>query len=273
MTNIKGDFHFHSLHSACQIKHQIGSAIDYSNTCGTCAVTEMIEVAKINKEQGYQYITIANHANNPAQAKPATKKETVMLLDHIRQITELNQKQKNTIHIFAGVEVDILNQKGQLSVPDSILKQLDIVIASNHRPTKSLNKNNIKEGFIKAIKNKNVDIIGHLTRFISNLDTKDWQDIINLAKQHQKIIEFNINAPLSENVLKLVAKSKAIVSIGSDTHLETFDKNIDSIENYVKSNIKKATAAIKHLQENGISKRRIINTFELDKIKQLFKLN
>lgn len=140
---IKGDFHFHSLHSGCQGEHGIGKLINYKKTCGVASIQEIIKISKLFKNLGYDFLAITNHSSNPVSVKPASDYEMNLMFDHIREIKKLNKSEKCAVKVLAGVEVNIINSRGGLSMPDDVLKKLDIVIASNHRPTEKLSKNNI----------------------------------------------------------------------------------------------------------------------------------
>ncbi|MFC1663063.1 hypothetical protein ACFL04_02770 [Patescibacteria group bacterium] len=267
MSIIKGDLHFHSTHSACKMGHQTGQLIDYHKGCGIGAVKEMIKVGNIAYKLGYQYIAITNHTQFPTATKPASFEDAHKLLEHHFQISKLNRKHNpKGIKLMSGVETNIINATGQVGLSDDVLKQLDVVIASNHRPTRRLSKNNIKNGFLGVVKNKHVDIIGHLTRFITKLSDSDWQDIINACEQYNKIIEYNINYPLYQSVLKMVARSRLLIAFGTDTHPEMIDR---PIRQHITNDIKHAEIAIKYLEGFGINKNRIINTYSWPRVKKI----
>src|SRR5204863_7256378 len=80
--------------------------------------------------------------------------------EHIKKIRAA-AKAISGIKIFAGIEVDILAD-GDLDLSDSVLEQMDIVIASVHsyfqqEPAK------MTERLLRAVANKNVSVIGHPT--------------------------------------------------------------------------------------------------------------
>ncbi len=269
---IKGDFHFHSLHSGCQGKHKVEELIDYKKACGVNSIQEMVKISRLFKKLGYDYLAITNHSSDPVGAKPANAREIKLLLDHIKEVKKLNKGGKCAVEILSGAEVNILNQEGRLSVSDGVLKKLDAVIASNHRLTDKLSAENIKGGFMGAIKNKEVDIIGHVNRFIKKLKLSDWEEIILAAKKHNKIMEFNLRAPFSKDILKLVADNGLLVSIGSDTHPEVIiEEHQSSAEDYVEAYYKKSQQAVEKLIKGGVKPDKIINTYSSRKIKKFIK--
>ena len=93
-------------------------------TDGRNTIEEMAEAAE---EHGYKYMAITDHSKNLAFANGLDDKRAV---EHIQRIRAVNDK-IGGITIFAGIEVDILAD-GTLDLSDSVLEQMDIVIASVH---------------------------------------------------------------------------------------------------------------------------------------------
>ena len=72
-------------------------------------------------------MAITDHSKNLAFANGLDDKRAV---EHIKRIRAVSDK-LGDIRIFAGIEVDILAD-GTLDLSDSVLEQMDIVIASVH---------------------------------------------------------------------------------------------------------------------------------------------
>ena len=107
LSDIRGDVHMHTV-----------------ETDGRNTIEEMAEAAR---ERGYEYMAITDHSKNLAFANGLTDERA---LAHIERIRAVEKKMKG-IRIFAGIEVDILGD-GSLDLSDSVLEQMDIVIASVH---------------------------------------------------------------------------------------------------------------------------------------------
>src|SRR6266704_3903022 len=105
--DLQGDVHMHTV-----------------ETDGRNTIEEMAEAAKA---KGYKYMAITDHSKNLAFANGLDDKRAV---EHIQRIRAANE-QIEGITIFAGVEVDILAD-GSLDLSDSVLEEMDIVIASVH---------------------------------------------------------------------------------------------------------------------------------------------
>src|SRR5438034_9742485 len=105
--DIKGDVHMHTV-----------------ETDGRNTIEEMAEAARAH---GYKYMAITDHSKNLAFANGLDDKRAV---EHITRIRKAAEK-IDGIKIFPGIEVDILAD-GTLDLSDSVLEQMDIVIASVH---------------------------------------------------------------------------------------------------------------------------------------------
>ncbi len=105
--NIQGDVHMHTV-----------------ETDGRNTIQEMAEAAR---DRGYKYMAITDHSKNLAFANGL---DDPRALEHVARIRAMNDRVEGT-RIFAGIEVDILAD-GALDLSDSVLEQMDLVIASVH---------------------------------------------------------------------------------------------------------------------------------------------
>ncbi len=137
VSDIKGDLHIHT---------------DWSD--GNASLEEM---AKAAQAKGYQYIGITDHSIGLGIARGL---DAERIHRQIQEIKDLNRKLSG-IHIFTGMEVDI-KANGTLDIPDEILAELDIVLASVHS-SMNQSEEQMTHRIIAAIENPNVDIIAHPT--------------------------------------------------------------------------------------------------------------
>ena len=135
--DLQGDVHMHTV-----------------ETDGRNTIEEMAEAAKAF---GYKYMAITDHSKNLAFANGLDDKRAV---EHIQRIRAANDK-IDGITIFAGVEVDILAD-GTLDLSDSVLEQMDIVIASVHSHF-AQDPAQMTERLMKAVSNPNTSLVGHPT--------------------------------------------------------------------------------------------------------------
>ena len=91
-----------------------------------------------------------------------------------------------------GIEVDILAD-GALDLPDSALAELDWVVASAHYKLDQ-NPREMTQRLIKAIRNRNVDAIGHPTgRLIGHREPSgfDFGEILRVAREEGCAMEID----------------------------------------------------------------------------------
>ena len=136
-TDLQGDVHMHTV-----------------ETDGRKTIEEMAEAAI---EHGYKYMAITDHSKNLAFANGLDDQRAV---EHIQRIRAADKK-IDGIKIFAGIEVDILGD-GTLDLSDSVLEQMDLVIASVHSHFNQ-SPAEMTERLLKAVENPNTSFIGHPT--------------------------------------------------------------------------------------------------------------
>jgi len=168
LADIKGDLHVHS---------------DWSDGAGS--LETMLGAAR---ERGYQYIAITDHS-------PGLGIAGGLDIDRLHQqaklIDELNMKNPD-IRILSGIEVDI-RANGTLDVPDEVLAELDVVVASVHS---GLNQGieQMTRRILSAIHNPHVDILGHPTcRLLGQREPVDLdiEAIFKAALEHNTALEIN----------------------------------------------------------------------------------
>src|SRR3954470_5225380 len=115
------------------------------------------EMAFAARERGYKYMAITDHSKNLAFANGLDDERA---LKHIQRIRAVNDG-FDGIHIFAGIEVDIL-ANGTLDLSDPVLEQMDVIIASVHSHFNQ-SAEEMTARLLNAIANPNVSIIGHPT--------------------------------------------------------------------------------------------------------------
>jgi DNA polymerase (family X) len=197
-TDLQGDVHMHTV-----------------ETDGKCTVEEMAEAAL---ERGYKYMAITDHSKNLAFANGLTDERA---LKHIDCIREANKKTEG-ITIFAGIEVDILAD-GSLDLSDSVLEQMDIVIASVHSHFNQ-DPAQMTERILKTIENKNTCLIGHPTgRILLRRDAYqlDMDTILKAAAKHKVAMEMNAypdRLDLNDLHLRMARERGVKIVINTDAH-------------------------------------------------------
>jgi len=139
--DLRGDVHMHTV-----------------ETDGKNTIEEMAEAAR---ERGYEYMAITDHSKNLAMANGLDDARAVQHIARIREVDKKLNAQKKSIRVLAGIEVDILAD-GSLDLSDSVLEQMDLVIASVHSHFNQ-EASEMTDRLLKAISNKRVSILGHPT--------------------------------------------------------------------------------------------------------------
>ncbi len=94
-----------------------------------------------------------------------------------------------SLYLLHGAETNIIDYQGTVDLSQTVLGQLDWVIASIHKPC--LIPGTVEEHtntYIKALENPFIDALGHsgLPDFPYDIDA-----VLETAKQHDKVIELN----------------------------------------------------------------------------------
>jgi DNA polymerase (family 10) len=134
----RGDLHLHTTESD-----------------GRHSLPEMAEAAIA---RGYEYIAVCDHSRSTRIANGLSADR---LLRQIEEVRKLNGALGGRLTVLAGSEVDILKD-GSLDFPDSVLAQLDWVVASVHAHF-NLPEKQQTERIRRAMENSYVRVIGHPT--------------------------------------------------------------------------------------------------------------
>jgi DNA polymerase (family X) len=196
--DLQGDVHMHTV-----------------ETDGRNSIEEMAEAARA---RGYKYMAITDHSKNLAFANGLDDKRAVEHIERIRQA----DGQFEDIKIFAGVEVDILAD-GSLDLSDSVLEQMDIVIASVHSHFNQESQE-MTERLLKAVSNPNTSIIGHPTgRMLLRRDAYsfDLETVLKVAAQNRVTMELNAYPDRLDLCDRHVRRAKELgvkIVINTDSH-------------------------------------------------------
>jgi DNA polymerase (family X) len=196
--DLKGDVHMHTV-----------------ETDGRNTIQEMAEAAR---DRGYQYMAITDHSKNLAFANGLDDKRA---LEHVQRIRAANES-IDGIRVFAGIEVDILAD-GSLDLSDSVLEQMDLVIASVHSHFNQTEQE-MTERLLKAIANPNVSLIGHPTgRILLRRDAypMNMDAVLRAAAKHKVAMELNAypdRLDLCDRHLRMAKQHGVKIVINTDSH-------------------------------------------------------
>jgi DNA polymerase (family 10) len=129
----------------------------HNHTLASDGQDSLSSMAQAAAEQGLEWLGIADHSQSSFQANGLDAKR---LETQIEEIHLLNSKKPKCI-LLAGTECDILKD-GKLDFPDSLLSELDYVVASVHSGFTSDEKE-MTQRIIRAMENPHVTCLGHPT--------------------------------------------------------------------------------------------------------------
>jgi len=197
-SDLKGDLHVHS---------------NWSD--GAHSIPEMVNAAR---ELNYSYLAVTDHSRSlPISGGLNIER----LLAQGNEIDKLN-KELRDFTVLKGTEVDVLKD-GNLDYGDEILRDLDMVIASIHTNFK-LDRDKQTDRIIKAIKNENVHIIGHLSGRLLNRRPPyelDFEQVLQEAAKNQIILEINSHPDRLDIDAELAKRAKEYgikIAVNSDAH-------------------------------------------------------
>lgn len=158
------------------------------------------------------------------------------------------------VELLMGVELNILDEQGNIDLPLRTLKQMDLTIASLHVPCITPGSREFNtEACINAMKNPYVNILGHPD------DPRypvDYRALAQAAKEYEVLLELN-NSSLrpggsrknargfDAEMLKLCMEYQTPIVIGSDAHVDT--------------DIGRHDEALELLEEIGFPEKLVVN--------------
>jgi len=178
------------------------------------------EVVKRAYEAGYQYIVISDHTAGLGVAKGVNQEKLLKQLEEIKALNEFYQKKG--FRIFTGLEVNI-KADGSLDFEEEILKKLDVVIASVHSSFDQPEEV-ATERLLKAIRNPQVDILGHPSSriLLKRMPLEiDWPIVFEACQKTHTVLEINCHPErldLSDDLVFEARKYGLKFVISSDLH-------------------------------------------------------
>lgn len=204
LKDLKGDLHAHT-----------------KATDGHHTLKEMAEAAK---GRGLEYLAITEHSRRLTVAKGLDPQR---LRREIAEIDRLNEK-LDGITLLKGIEVDIL-EDGSLDLPDSVLKELDLVVGAVHSKF-DLPPKKQTERILRAMDNPYFAILAHPSgRLIGEREAYDVDmlKLVRHARERGCFLELNAHPDRLDllDVYCRMAKDEGVkVAISSDAHrIQDFD--------------------------------------------------
>lgn len=215
------------------------------------------EVVQLARSLNYSYLAITDHSRSLAISGGLNEER---LQAQEAEIDRLNQLWDD-FTVFKGTEVDILKD-GSLDYSSELLSGLDVVIASIHTHF-HLDQEKQTARIISAIKDDNVDMIGHLSGRLLNRRPAyelDVEKILEEAAKHKVVLEINSHPDRLDIDAELARKAKEYgikVAINSDAHH--------------KNDLHLAKYGVLNARRGWLEKKDIINCLSRQEITQYFR--
>jgi DNA polymerase (family 10) len=194
--DIRGDLHMHTTASD-----------------GHASIEEMVETAR---GHGYDYVAITDHSASHGFGDDVPPDEL------LRQVERIRGLEIEGITVLAGTESNVLLD-GSLDYADSVLEQLDWIVASLHTSFR-LSEKEQTERMLRAMEHPLVDAIGHPTGRLIERRTPypiDIDRVIAKAVETGTFLEINANPDrrdLNDVYAKAAGEAGATLVIDSDAH-------------------------------------------------------
>jgi DNA polymerase (family 10) len=191
----------------------------HTHTTASDGTWTIEQLALAAAERGFHTVAVTDHSKGQVQANGLTEDR---LEKHIVAVRKVAEKLKGKITVLAGSEVDILVD-GRLDYADSLLKELDVVVASPHAAL-SQEPDKCTKRFLKAIENPYVTIMGHPTgRLIGRREglSPDMGALFKAAAQRGISMEINANhwrLDLRDTHARAAIAAGVKLSINTDAH-------------------------------------------------------
>ena len=208
--DIRGDLHNHST---------------WSDGAAT-----LCEMACAARKRGWEYLAITDHSKRLTVANGLDEHRLRLQLEQMEEV----RAELEGFSLLSGSEVDIL-EDGSLDLPDSILRELDVVILSVHSKF-NLSREKQTTRILRALDNPYITFLAHPTgRLLLTRDPYevDMERVLEGIRARGCFVECNLNPHRLDLDDRYLARAKALgvpVVLNCDGHSVTdFQHHDDGI--------------------------------------------
>ena len=190
------------------------------------------EMAAAAEALGWDYLGLADHSKASYQANGLDDARVLRMIERIRAF---NESGASAVHVFSGIECDILPD-GSLDLEESTLDALDYTVMSVHSSF-SQSEEEMTARVIRAIEHPATTMLGDPTeRILLRREPYkiDLQKVIDAAIANRVIIEINANPrrlDMDWRLWRRAAERGLMCSINPDAHstegLSYFDAGVN----------------------------------------------
>ena len=177
------------------------------------------EMAAASEALGWDYLGLADHSKASYQANGLDDARVLRMIESIRAF---NQSGASAVHVFSGIECDILPD-GSLDLEESTLAALDYTVMSVHSSF-SQSEEEMTARVIRAIEHPATTMLGHPTgRILLRREPYkiDLAKVIDAAIANRVVIEINANPrrlDMDWRLWRRAAERGLMCSINPDAH-------------------------------------------------------
>jgi DNA polymerase (family 10) len=246
-------------------KHKLPKLIEYNAIKGDLQVhtkwtdgeNTIEEMAEAAKAIGYSYICITDHYSKMVIAGGLNENQ---IRKEMKEIEKINKKGEG-IEILKGAEVDI-DADGALQAKESVLKNLDVVVASVHSNFNQTKKK-MTERLTAAMESGYVTILGHPTG--RKIRTKksypiDMNEVFEAAKRTGTFLEINA---IPERLDLDDFHARAAKEAGCKLVIDTDAHN--------KQHFKYMRLGVAVARKGWVEEKDVVNTLPLEDLRKLLK--
>ena len=191
----------------------------HNHTTASDGRASIEEMATAAEALGWDYLGLADHSKASYQANGLDDARVLRMIESIRAF---NESGASPVHVFSGIECDILPD-GSLDLEDSTLAALDYTVMSVHSSF-SQSEAEMTARVIRAIEHPATTMLGHPTgRILLRREPYkiDLQKVIDAAIANRVIIEINANPrrlDMDWRLWRRAAERGLMCSINPDAH-------------------------------------------------------
>lgn len=179
---------------------------------------ELRTMAAAARDLGYKYVAITDHSQGLGIVQGLGPER---VREQRRAVNELNAEMA-PFRILAGIELEI-RVDGTLALPDDVLAELDIVLASVHSGMRQ-DRDTMTARVVAAMRNPHVDVIAHPTgRLINQRDRLNlvFDEVVRVAAKTGTVLEINgqpNRLDLDGEHARAAVDAGVLLSLGTDAH-------------------------------------------------------
>jgi len=167
----------------------------HNHTTASDGRNTLAEMAAAAQALGWEYLGLADHSKASFQAHGL---DEARLRRQIAEIAALNRAGRFKVHLFSGVECDILPD-GRLDLEDEVLREVDYVVISVHSAF-AQGEAEMTARIVRAVEHPGATMLGHLT---GRLLLKREGYAVNVAKVLDAALANGVVVELNANPQRL----------------------------------------------------------------------